>query len=260
MPRTMRLLSWNVNGIRAVVKKGFLPWIESQSPDFLCLQETKARPEQLTEEVLAPAGYRSFWHSAENKKGYSGVAVYCRTEPERVSTGFGIPRFDVEGRVLELDFKDFVLFNIYFPNGKQNKDRLDFKMDFYDAFLEAAEKHGRAGRSVIFCGDLNTAHNEIDLARPKENENSSGFLRMERDWIDKVTAAGFVDSFRSLHPDEAAYSWWDLKSRARERNVGWRIDYVFVSADFRPRITDAFILTEVMGSDHCPVGVDIAVE
>lgn len=256
MSSTIRVLSWNVNGIRAVHKKGFLEWLRQEEPDVLCLQETKAASDQLPEELISPPGYRTFW-SAAQKKGYSGVAVYTKLEPANVTTSLGIDRFDAEGRLIRVDFGDFILFNVYFPNGKRDQERLDFKLAFYDAFLDTIEKVRKTNDRLIFCGDLNTAHNEIDLARPKENETVSGFLPIERQWIDKVTASHHVDTFRHFHPEEVTYSWWDLKSRARERNVGWRLDYVFVTRELLASVRSAFILTDVMGSDHCPVGITL---
>ncbi len=256
MTREIKLLSWNVNGVRAAYKKGFLERLSGESPDILCVQETKASPDQLPAALLDPPGYRTYWSAAE-KKGYSGVGVFSRYESLRTDTTFADGKFDTEGRFLQLEFSDFVLLNVYFPNGKKNRERLDYKMDFYEAFLETVNELRTRFGKVVFCGDVNTAHREIDLARPKENENVSGFLPIERAWIDRVVSAGWVDTFRSLHPDEVRYSWWDLKSKARERNVGWRIDYVFVNAEMLDSVTSAFILTDVTGSDHCPVGVKI---
>ncbi len=259
MSRTITLLSWNVNGIRAAAKKGFVDWLVSASPDILCIQETKAALEQLSSDLVGPAGYKSYWSSAR-KKGYSGVAVYSRMEPIHVETSLGVSRFDEEGRVLQLEFDGFTLFNVYFPNGKSGSDRLKFKMEFYDAFLERIEELKRGNQRIVFTGDVNTAHQGIDLARPKENEKVSGFLPEEREWIDSVISRGYVDTFRQLHPEDVQYSWWDLKSRARERNVGWRIDYVFVSQDMMPSVKRAFIMTDVMGSDHCPVGIELEID
>lgn len=256
MSRTIRLLSWNVNGIRAAYKKGFLGWLAEESPDILCIQETKARPEQLPRNLLEPDGYHSYWHWAE-KKGYSGVAVYSRDDPVKVETSMGIEKFDTEGRLIKVEYQDFILFNVYFPNGKKDQERLTFKMDFYDAFLKMVEHVRQDHKRLIFCGDVNTAHKEIDLARPKENETVSGFLPIEREWIDKAVSLGYVDTFRHFRPEEVSYSWWDLKSRARERNVGWRIDYFFVTQETLDWVKSAFILTDVMGSDHCPVGIDL---
>ncbi len=255
---TKRILSWNVNGIRAISKKGFLEWVEKDQPDILCLQETKAHPEQLTQKLLEPEGYKSWFASAE-KKGYSGVAVYSKEEPLDVKVGLGIPEFDSEGRTLVADYGDFILYNIYFPNGKASDVRLDFKMRFYEAFLNQIVELKTQGKSIIFCGDVNTAHQAIDLARPKENETSSGFLPMEREWIDRVIADGFLDTLREFKPEPSQYTWWDYKTRARERNVGWRIDYFFISENLRPNLKDAYILSDIMGSDHCPIGIDLKI-
>ncbi len=253
---TKRLLTWNVNGIRAVLRKGFLDWLAAESPDILCVQETKARPEQLPRKMLEPPGYRTYWNWAE-KKGYSGVAIYTKEEPLSVENSMGTERFDKEGRLLKVRFSDFTLFNVYFPNGKKDRERLQYKMDFYAAFLEMVEELRKENDRIVFCGDVNTAHKEIDLARPKENENVSGFLPIEREWIDKVIELGWIDTFRALHPKAVAYSWWDLKSRARERNVGWRIDYMFLTGPMLDSLKSAFIMDDVMGSDHCPVGVEL---
>ena len=253
----MRLISWNVNGIRAVHKKGlFLDWLESEQPDVLCLQETKAHEAQLPGALTEVAGYHS-WFSTPERKGYSGVALYTKQEPRSVSFGLGVERFDNEGRTVVADFDDFVLLGIYFPNGKRSADRLRYKMEFYDAFLDYVEKLRREGRNVVVCGDVNTAHKEIDLARPKENEKISGFLPEERAWMDTFLEQGYVDTFRQFNQEPNNYSWWDTMTRARERNVGWRIDYFFSDADFASNLADGFILPDVMGSDHCPVGIEI---
>ncbi len=252
----MKILSWNINGIRAAYKKGLIDWMQALSPDILALQETKASPDQLQDELLMPPGYFAIFNSAE-KKGYSGVALYSKTEPLNVIKGLGIPEFDTEGRVLGAEYNDFILLNIYFPNGKKDETRLKYKLDFYNAFLNKAEELISKGKTLIVCGDVNTAHNEIDLARPKENENSSGFLREERDWLDKFQSSGLIDTFRALHPEKIQYSWWDLKTGARARNVGWRIDYFYIDKKSIGRLKDAFIMNEVEGSDHCPVGIEI---
>ena len=252
----LTLLSWNVNGIRAALKKGFLGWLKKEAPDVLSLQETKATPAQLPPELKFPPGYEAYWNSAE-RPGYSGVATYCKTKPLQVKNGFGVPRFDREGRVLQTDFGTFTLINIYFPNGKMNAERLKYKMDFYEETLKQLTKLLKKGKKIVVCGDVNTAHKPIDLARPKENEDVSGFLPEERAWIDKLLAHGFLDSLRVFNPDPGQYSWWDLRTGARERNIGWRIDYYFVSENLKPYLKDAFILPEVMGSDHCPVGLKI---
>lgn len=252
----MRLVSWNVNGVRAVAKKGFAAWLNSERPDVLCLQETKASPEQLDRGLANPEGYHSFWTSPE-KRGYSGVATFCRREPVRTVLGLGDGRFDAEGRVIRTDFEDFALFNVYFPNGKASPERLRFKLDFYDRFLEAAESVRAMGLPVIFCGDVNTAHKAIDLEHPKANESVSGFLPVERAWMDRVVEAGYVDSLRAFDPSPRKYTWWDYKTGARARNVGWRLDYFFLSRELLPRLRSADILSDVMGSDHCPVSIEL---
>lgn len=254
---TIRLLSWNVNGIRAIHKKGFVDWLLKENPDILCLQETKASPEQLPKELLNIDSYNSFFSHSKIKKGYSGVAVYSKLKPVDVKHGFGIPMFDDEGRTLILDYEDFLLFNIYFPNGKMSDERLQYKMDFYEAFLEYADTLVKQRRKLIICGDVNTAHKEIDLARPKENEKTSGFLPIERQWIDKFLSHGFIDTFRMFNDQPQNYTWWDMQTRARERNVGWRIDYFFISENFKSSLINAFIMPDLMGSDHCPIGIEI---
>jgi len=254
----MKLVSWNINGIRAAAKRGFAEWLGSASPEILCLQETKAHPEQLGPEITAVPGYRSWW-SAGERRGYSGVGTYAKSAPSGTAHGFGLePRFDNEGRILVHDLDAFLLLNIYFPNGQSaTSPRLQYKLDFYEATLAFCEARRREGREVVVCGDFNTAHEEIDLARPKENERSTGFLRIERDWMDRWEGHGYIDTFRRLHPNRIAYSWWDTKTRARERNIGWRIDYFYVSPGLWPRVRAADILAEVPGSDHCPVTLEL---
>lgn len=254
----IKILSWNVNGIRAVQRKGFVDWLLNKKPDILCIQETKAREEQLSGELKNVEGYEAYFASSD-RAGYSGVALYTKRKPISVKGGFGIERFDVEGRTLVADYDHFLLYNIYFPNGKVSKERLRYKMEFYDAFLEHVVMLKEQGRRIVVCGDVNTAHKEIDLARPKENEKISGFLPEERAWIDRFIESGFIDTFRILNQEPGNYTWWDLKSRARERNVGWRIDYFFVSDNFRESVEDSYILAEVQGSDHCPIGLDVTI-
>ncbi len=251
-----KILSWNVNGIRAVHKKGMLLPLFESKPYILCLQETKAAEDQLTKELRYINGYRSYFSSAQ-KKGYSGVCLYSEEEPNKIETGFGNKEFDSEGRILIAHYDEFILFNIYFPNGKASPDRLDFKMSFYNAFMEFCDRLKDSGKNIIICGDVNTAHAEIDLARPKENEDTSGFLPQERAWIDKFISHGYTDTFRMFVKEGGHYSWWDYKTAARERNIGWRIDYFFVSDTFKDKIKSAFILKDVMGSDHCPIGIEI---
>lgn len=257
--KKMRLFCWNVNGIRSVKKKGLLEWLHRESPDVLAIQETKASPEQLDAGLTEPPGYMTYWNHTE-KKGYAGVALYTREPPLNVAYNIGGTKLDVEGRVIEAEFPGFTLFNIYFPNGKQSQERLDYKMAFYGAFLEYADSLRAAGKKLVVCGDVNTAHKEIDLARPKENSKISGFLPIEREWMDKFIAHGYVDTFRAFHPEPDQYTWWDLKTGARARNVGWRIDYFFVSEDLLPSVKDAFIMPDVTGSDHCPIGLVLEVD
>jgi len=253
----MRLVSWNVNGIRAIQKKGFLEWFQKEQPDMLCLQETKAHTEQLNEQLLNVPGYTAYWSSAE-KKGYSGTVIYTKEKPLSVVHGFGIERFDSEGRTVIAEYPAFTLLNIYFPNGKKNQERLDYKMDFYTATLDYCKTLQKSGKQIIICGDVNTAHTEIDLARPKENENTSGFLAIERAWIDQLLNAGFVDTLREKYPAKPElYTWWDYKTKARERNVGWRIDYFFITDGLQKNLQDAFILDTIEGSDHCPLGITL---
>jgi len=255
----MRLVSWNVNGVRAVWKKGFGDWFAKEKADVVCLQETKAQPDQLTTEILNPHGYHGEWHWGE-KKGYSGVATFSKTAPAKVERGFAIEEFDKEGRVLVTKHDDVTLFNIYFPNGKRDEIRLKFKMDFYDAFLNKVipRYRKRGDDKIVICGDVNTAHKEIDLARPKENRKISGFLPQECAWMDRLIADGFIDTFREYEKGPEHYSWWDQQSRARDRNIGWRIDYFYISTNLRPRLKKAWIQPATMGSDHCPVGIELA--
>lgn len=254
----LRLYSWNVNGIRAAQGKGLLDWIARVQPDVLCLQETKAHPDQLEPDLREPAGYKSYWAWSTVKKGYSGVAIYTRAEPAHVQIGLGIEAYDAEGRTIQVDYGDFVLIGAYFPNGGQENSRVPFKMAYKAAFLETCERLRAAGRSVIFCGDVNTAHREIDLARPAENQKTTGFLPEERAWIDRVVELGYIDTFRALHPDQAdAYTYWPYWTNSRQRNIGWRIDYFFTTPDLRDRLEAAEIHADVMGSDHCPVSLTL---
>jgi exodeoxyribonuclease-3 len=346
-----KIISWNVNGIRAWYKKGALKELLKEKPDIFCFQETKAHHEQLPEELRNVPGYTSYFDHSKGKKGYSGVAIYVKNEllsplssssthrvsseefpsarteadepsrgqeiflqkntrdsssvskseirstkfetnsnvqnnkfktnsadwipPEftlvntgagmtnnrddklRIDYGLGIPELDQEGRFLAVHLKDFTIITCYFPNAGVKPERLEFKMKFYDAFLAYIEKLKKKQPNIIFCGDVNTAHNEIDLARPKANENHTGFLRIERDWIDKIVKKGWIDSFRHLHPKKIQYSWWDMKTFARNRNIGWRIDYFFVSPALEKKIKKAEILDQMLGSDHCPIVLEV---
>lgn len=253
----MKIASWNVNGIRAVAKKGFFESLEQIDADILCLQETKAQPEQLDASLISIPGYQSFFSSAD-KKGYSGTAIYTRLKPNSVTYGLGVDEFDHEGRTICAEYDDFVLFNIYFPSGTSGDARVDFKLAFYDCFLERIQSLTSQGKQVIVCGDVNTAHTEIDLANPKANSKMSGFLPKERVYIDKFREYGLIDTFRMLYPDKTeAYSWWSYKTYARERNVGWRIDYFFATEGISKRITESNIRSDILGSDHCPVFIEL---
>jgi exodeoxyribonuclease-3 len=255
----IRLLSWNVNGLRAIYKKGFHDWLMREIPDVLCLQETKVQADQIPPQLLSLPGYFSYFCSGD-KKGYGGVALFSREEPKSVEFTLGIDGLDDEHRAIVADYGDFLLFNVYFPNGKASKERLEYKLKFYDLFLDHIDQLKDKDGKIVICGDINTAHKEIDLARPKANEKISGFLPEERAWMDRFVDHGFLDTFRIFHPEEGGhYSWWDLKTRARERNVGWRIDYFFISANLKDKIRSAFILKEVKGADHCPVGIELLV-
>jgi exodeoxyribonuclease-3 len=259
----MRIISWNVNGIRAVEKRGFVQWVQAESPDILCIQETKARPDQLSPELISPqdktgATYTSYWGSAK-KAGYSGVAIYSKTQPLEVKP-LGIGEFDDEGRVLQADFKDFVLISAYFPNSQEGGARLDYKLAFCAAILHCCDTLVSQGRHLVLCGDYNIAHTPIDLARPKDNEDNPGYLPEEHAWMDTFIGSGYVDTFRRFHPEEPGqYSWWSYRMHARERNVGWRIDYHCVDQGLMPQVQGAAIRTEVSGSDHCPVQIDLDV-
>jgi len=255
--RTCRLLSWNVNGLRSAGRKGFADWVKKERADVLCVQETKAEAQQLPDELKKVPGYAAEFVSAE-KKGYSGVGSYAAVEPKGVERGLGIPEYDREGRVLVFRFPEFTLFNVYFPNGKQSPDRLAFKLRFYEDFLKTLDRRRKRGeKNLVVCGDVNTAHKEIDLSRPKENKDVSGFLPIERAWIDRLLEDGFVDTFRVFEQGAGHYTWWDMMTRARERNVGWRLDYFFISESLRPHLQRAAIRPEVTGSDHCPVELEL---
>lgn len=250
----MKILSWNVNGLRAAYRKGFLEWFLADEPDILCLQEVRALEEQLPSELREMEGYHAYFCPAE-KKGYSGVAIYSKMKPQNVKNGFGIERFDSEGRTLIADYGDFVLFNIYFPNGTSSEERLQYKLEFYDALLDCVKDMNKEGKRVVICGDVNAAHKEIDLAQPKEKQTVSGFLPEERAWIDRLLSAGYIDTFRMFNQEPEHYTWWKFGQNARKRNLGWRLDYFFVSEELRDSVKSAFILSDVMGSDHCPVGI-----
>ncbi|MFR1739797.1 MAG: exodeoxyribonuclease III [Clostridia bacterium] len=248
----MKLISWNVNGIRACLNKGFSDFFKEVNADIFCLQETKCQPEQINLEF---EGYTSYWNSAE-RKGYSGTAIFTKKQPVNVTYGIGIEEHDKEGRVITLEFENFYLVTNYTPNAKRELERLDYRMVWEDEIrkylLELNKK-----KPVIMCGDLNVAHEEIDLKNPKTNKGNAGFTNEEREKMTELLNAGFIDSYRYLYPEKIEYSWWSYMGHAREKNVGWRIDYFIVSNDFRENIKDATIYTEILGSDHCPVGLEI---
>ncbi|UCC17858.1 MAG: exodeoxyribonuclease III [Dehalococcoidales bacterium] len=254
----MKILSWNVNGIRAAQKHGLLQWLYMESPDIFCVQETKAQPGQLGTDLLEPPEYYTYWNYPE-RKGYSGVATFTKDEPFNVNYEFSTFQADQEGRTIITEFEEFTLMNIYFPNGKKDQERLSYKMEFYESFLDFVKPLIDRDEKLIVCGDVNTAHKEIDLSHPKGNEKVSGFLPIEREWIDRFVENGFIDTFRHFNKDPEQYTWWDVKSRARERNIGWRIDYFFISENLLPYLAEAFIMPEVMGSDHCPIGITLHV-
>src|SRR3989344_5183426 len=257
----MRIISWNTNGLRATAKQGyFTPLFKKESPDIVCLQETKVEPEQLPEEVRNVSGYFSYFSHPKVKKGYSGVAIYSKEKPRKVFFGIGDKKFDTEGRILGAKYKNFTLINGYFPNGGQGPDRLRYKLDFYNAFLKFILKLRKNGENIIFCGDVNTAHFPIDLARPKENEENTGFLPIERAWIDKLVKNNFVDVWRHFNQNKKdIYTYWDQKTRARDRNVGWRFDYFFADKKIISKIKNVDTMQDYMGSDPCPITLEIQI-
>lgn len=248
----MKIITWNVNGIRAVINKKALAWAFAQKPDALCLQEVKARPEQLSETQKETINLDYVWNPAQ-KAGYSGVATFYKNKPDDVKLGMGKRKFDVEGRLIATGWAGLRLLNIYFPSGSRGHERVDFKLEFYAELLKVCRRLHKEGQQLILCGDFNTAHNEIDLRNAKQNKNTSGFLPIEREWFQKYLDAGFVDIFRHLYPDKAQYTWWTNILNARARGIGWRLDYFLVSESLLPRVKDLIIHDSVLGSDHCPV-------
>ena len=249
------IISWNVNGIRAIQKKGFVSWLKETNSDIVCLQETKAHPDQLTETLLSPDGYKSVWASAE-KKGYSGTCVYYKTEPESVDF-LDVPEFDSEGRVLILSYKKFVLLNAYFPNSQSEGRRIKYKIDFCNAVFDKLKSLTSKKKDVLLCGDYNIAHKPIDLFYPERNEKSPGYLPEERAWMEKFTQSGFTDTFRMFNQEPGNYTWWSYRTKARDKNIGWRIDYHCVNDAFKNKVKSSVIMPEVMGSDHCPLKVTL---
>jgi exodeoxyribonuclease-3 len=254
----MKLISWNVNGIRAASRGGFLDWMKSQKADVICVQETKANPEQLEPELREPKGYTSFWHSAQ-KPGYSGTAIYTKKDPLRIQTGIGIPEIDNEGRVLIAEYPEVTLINCYFPNSQRDHARLPYKLRFCDEILKLCNQYRRQGVNVAICGDYNIAHTEIDLKNPKTNQDNAGFLPAERAWMTKFLGAGYIDTFRHFTPDPGHYTWWSYRPGVREKNIGWRIDYFCVNEELKGRLKKAWIQPDVKGSDHCPVVLELKI-
>ena len=252
----MIIHSWNVNGFRSVVCKGFWDWFHHADSDVVCLQEIKVMPDQLVDRDKSVSGYEIFWNPSRTKKGYAGVASFYRTRPQGISIGLPDEKFQGEGRLILMEYEKFYLFNVYFPNGQMNEGRLQFKLEFYDSFLDYAQKL-REKKPIVVCGDFNTAHKEIDLKNPRANEGRSGFLPIEREWMEKFIDTGYVDTFRMFNQEPGQYSWWSYRFGARSRNAGWRIDYFFVSEELRHNVVRSWIEPLVTGSDHCPVGLEI---
>ena len=258
MSNKIKIYSWNVNGLRAIIKKGFLDWLRTSNGDIICLQEIKCTPDQIPVEAINFVPYQSYFYSAE-RKGYSGTAIYTKIKPLNLFTGLGNAYFDNEGRAIFAEYEKFVLVDVYFPNGGRGEERIAYKLDFYNELFFLLEKKFRDKKGIIVTGDFNTAHKEIDVARPDKWSQVSGFLPEEREWIDKLINLGYVDVFRNFHPEAEQYTFWDQRTRSRESNTGWRIDYFLVSDDFVKYISDANIHPDVMGSDHCPISIDIEI-
>lgn len=254
----MRLITWNVNGLRAHLNKNAWDWAAKQRADVICYQEIKARPDQLTKAQHALfEGYAAAWNPAE-RPGYSGVLTLTAANARENTIGLGLQKFDTEGRVIQTRLDDFLLLNVYFPSGTSGRHRVDFKLEFYEALLNYLDKLHKAGEKIVLTGDFNTAYAEMDLARPKQNQNTSGFLPEEREMLGRYFEHGFVDTFRALHPDKEQYTWWSLRSKAaRPNNIGWRLDYFLVSEDLFPRVKSVLIHDKVQGSDHCPVELEL---
>jgi exodeoxyribonuclease III len=266
----MKIITWNVNGYRSITGQNpskrydkvskdnkLFAYIEIEKPDIICLQETKADESQIDDNLKAPEGYTGFYHSCKETKGYSGVATFTKIKPKSVNMEIGVEKFDDEGRVIELEFDKFILFNIYFPKGYAASERLDYKLEFYDRLFAFIKKPKYKNKKIIICGDYNTAHKEIDLARPGENHGTSGFMPVERVKLDWMVENGFIDTFREFSQETGVYSWWSQRGRARDNNVGWRIDYHFVTANLKDKLINCTYQPDIMGSDHCPVVLEI---
>ncbi|MCB0407975.1 MAG: exodeoxyribonuclease III [Bdellovibrionales bacterium] len=252
----MKILSWNVNGLRACEKKGFLDWFEKERADIVCLQEIKARPEQLEEKLRHPLKYHSIWNPAE-KPGYSGTVIYSKKEPLEVRLGLGVPEFDREGRVMIVKYPTFTLVNSYFPNSQRDHARLPYKLKFCRRFLKVINELRGQGENLVMCADWNIAPTELDLKNPKSNQNNAGFLPEERAWMDQLIAVGYFDSFRHFHSEGGCYTWWSYRPGVRERNIGWRLDYFMMNEEHKSRLKKSYHRSLVYGSDHCPVGIEL---
>lgn len=252
----MKIISYNVNGIRAAIGKGFFEWLDQSGADIVCIQESKAQPDQIPLMEFENIGYQTFWHSAE-KKGYSGVAILTKTKPDHVEYGIGIPEYDREGRFLRADYGDLSIVSVYHPSGSSGDERQAFKMKWLDDFYDKVHELKKERPNLIISGDYNICHKEIDIHDPKGNKNSSGFLPEEREWIGKFIDSGFIDTFREFHPEPDRYSWWSYRRQARDRNLGWRIDYHMVTENLKDRLKNADILDQVVHSDHCPITLEI---
>ncbi len=253
----MKITTWNVNGLRAALNKGAWDWVQQEQPDVLCLQEIKARPEQIPDEYQARFNsHQVYWNPAV-KPGYSGVATFTSIPPLAVDYGIGREKFDHEGRVIRTKFPGFYLFNVYFPSGQRGMERVGYKLEFYSHLLDICDRMHASDERLIICGDFNTAHNEIDLRHPKANQKTSGFLPEERAWIDTYLSHGFVDIYRMLFPDRVEYTWWTYLLNARKNNTGWRLDYFMISEALVPAVNDVKIHSDIFGSDHCPVSLII---
>lgn len=257
-PGIKKIVSWNVNGLRAIFRKGFDNFLKKNNFDIVCIQETKIDENKVPDELKNIDNF-NFYISSAIRPGYSGVGIYTKKVPKNFGKGFGIARFDNEGRILWHDYEDFILFNAYMPNGGAEKKRLSYKLEFYDAFLIHLKNLLKSKKNIILTGDINTAHKPIDLARPRQNENNTGFLPEERAWIDRLLSAGFIDAFRLFDSGPENYTWWDYKTKARERNVGWRLDYFFISHGLKKNIKNCKIMPEIMGSDHCPIMLELVI-
>ena len=253
----MKIITYNINGIRSAISKNWLSWLQATNADVICLQEIKATPDVLSDLILVEQmGYQHYWYPAE-KKGYSGTAIFCKQTPKHVEYGCGIPEYDREGRNIRVDFEDVSVMSVYFPSGSSGEERQGFKFKFLDEFGEYLNQLRWAYPNLVVCGDYNICHRPIDIHNPKSNANSSGFLPTERDWMENLISSGFVDSFRHVNKEPHNYTWWSFRANARNKNLGWRIDYIMVTQELQPHIRRAAILPEARHSDHCPVMLDL---